>query len=201
VRAIDALWEFKPPFDPLAVVALIAGHFNRYGIKVIQGDGYTANFIVSAFARHGIAFHQSKLSTSELYISALPAFTSRTVALLDQPRAIDQLVNLRRKIGSAGTETVQHMRGQHDDLANVIAGVIHMLTPREQAMPQSWDIPGVIRQPRFDPYGGADAATDHYMRTRSGYGAPVHDTSNEKSIHNGNAPVKGSDISRRNSIW
>ena len=50
--------------------------------------------LFGAFAKRGIAFHQCKLSASELYIAALPAFTSKTVSLLDQPRAIDQFINL-----------------------------------------------------------------------------------------------------------
>ena len=196
VKCIDALFEFKPPFDPLDVVAALAEHFTRYGIKIIQGDGYAGNFVASAFAKRGIAFHQCKLSASELYIAALPAFTSKTVVLLDQPRAVDQFINLRRKIGSGGAESVTHMRGQHDDLANAIAGVIHMLTPREQAMPTSWDIPGAITAPRFDPYAGPDAQADYYMRRRMEYGP---NPSNGRSIHDG-APIKGSPLSNRNAV-
>ena len=194
VIVIDALFESKPPFDPLDIIAALAGHLKRWAISVVQGDGYTANFIVSAFAKHGITYHQCKLSTSELYIAALPAFTSRTVALLDQSKSIDQLVGLRRKIGQAGAESVQHMRGSHDDLANVIAGVIHMNTPREPAMTSFAGIPGVIRQARFDPYAGPDAQADHYMQVR--HGQAVH---NGRGFHDG-APLKGSPLSNRNAI-
>ena len=90
-----------------------------------------------------------------------------------------------------------HMRGQHDDLANVIAGLIHMLTPREAVMMTSWDIPGAITAPRFDPYAGLDAQTDHYMHAR--HGQTAHNASNGRSIHDG-APLKGSAISNRNAI-
>jgi hypothetical protein len=72
-------------------------------------------------------------------LAALPAFTSGTVSLLDKSDVIDQLVNLRRKIGQAGKEQVLHMRGQHDDLANALCGLIHILTPLQ---PVAFDFGG-----------------------------------------------------------
>ena len=198
VLILDALYESRPPFNPLDIIAALVGHLKRWNISVVTGDSYSANFIVSAFAKHGITYHSSKLSASELYLASMPAFTSRTLVLLDQPRLIDQLVNLRRKIGNAGAESIQHLRGQHDDLSNAVCGLVHLLTPREQAMPTSWEIPGAISVPRFDAYAGVDAQADYYMRRRMEYGPAT--TSGGRSIHNGVAPVKGSPISNRNAI-
>jgi hypothetical protein len=195
----DVLYEVRPPFDPLEVIAAFAGILKKWNITQVTGDGWAFNFVASAFAKHGITYHLSKLSASELYIAALPAFTSKSVVLLDQPRAIDQLCNLRRKVGSAGTETVTHMSRMHDDLSNCIAGGIHLLTPREQAMPESWDIPGVIRQPRVDAYSSPDTLTDSYMRSR-GFGQPTWPTAS--GIHSGpNVSLKNSPTSRGNAIW
>jgi hypothetical protein len=197
----DVLYEVRPPFDPLDVITAFADILKKWNITQVTGDGWAFNFVASAFAKHGITYHLSKLSASELYVAAVPCFTSKSVVLLDQPRAIDQLCNLRRKIGSAGTETVQHMRGMHDDLANVIAGGIHLLTPREQPTPESWDIPGVIRQVRVDAYSSPDTLTDSYMRSR-GFGQPVYTPrEGERGVRGPGAPLKGSPASRGNAIW
>jgi hypothetical protein len=88
VIVIDALYESLPPFDPLAVCAALAGHLKRWNILQVTGDSYSANFIVSAFGKFGITYVQSKLDASALYLAALPAFTSNTLALLDVPRAM-----------------------------------------------------------------------------------------------------------------
>jgi len=67
--------------------------------------------------------------------------------MLDNPRAIDELTSLRRKVGQGGKEHVIHMRGHHDDLANTIAGVIYRLTPMQPVV-CSWGGIGVISKPR-----------------------------------------------------
>jgi hypothetical protein len=151
VVVLDCLFAERPPFDPLAVVAALCGHLQRWRIRQVSGDSYAGNFVPAAFAKHGITYMPSKLSASELYVASLPAFTSGTVALLDNPNLIDQLVNLRRRIGQAGREQVQHMRGQHDDLANAVCGLIHLLTPVEAVafdFAGAGDTWGVITAPR-----------------------------------------------------
>jgi hypothetical protein len=62
------------------------------------------------------------------------------VVMCDVSRAVDQLCNLRRKVGQAGQESVAHLGRQHDDLANVVAGVLWLLTPLE---PVVWDYAGI----------------------------------------------------------
>jgi len=140
VVVVDCVFTQRPPFDPLAVVAALCGHLQRWGIRQVIGDNYSGNFLVSAFAKHSIGYLPSKLSASELYLAALPAFTSGTVSLLDKSDVVDQLVNLRRKIGQVGKEQVLHMRGQHDDLANALCGLIHILTPLQ---PVAFDFGGI----------------------------------------------------------
>jgi hypothetical protein len=70
------------------------------------------------------------------------------VVMCDVSRAVDQLVNLRRKVGQAGQESVVHLGNSHDDLANVVSGLIYRLTPLE---PVAWDYGGigVVSQPRI----------------------------------------------------
>ena len=47
------------------------------------------------------------------------------VRLLDNPRLVNQLINLERKTGrGTGKDVIDHPRGEHDDLANACAGVL-----------------------------------------------------------------------------
>jgi hypothetical protein len=185
VVILDCLIAEKPPFDPLALIAALCGHLQRWGIRQVAGDSYSGNFLVSALARHGVSYMASKLSASELYSAALPAFTSGTVVLLDNPLLIEQLVALRRRIGQAGKEFVQHMRNQHDDLSNSACGLIHLLTPLEQTA-STWAIPGVVREPRIYPtYADGESETWQAWRrtqTQHPFYAPKE---GERSIHHG----------------
>jgi hypothetical protein len=168
---LDCLFAERPPFDPLACIAALCGHLQRWRIKQVVGDAYAGNFVPSAFAKHGVTYLPAKLSASELYLAALPVFTSGGVALLDNPVLIEQLVNLRRRIGQAGKESVQHMRGQHDDLANATCGLIHMLTPAEGV---AWDYGGigVVTQPRSYVGGEASETMQAWLATQNYTRAP-----------------------------
>jgi hypothetical protein len=180
---LDSVLCERPPFNPLALIAALAGHLQRWNIRQVAGDSYSGNFLVAALARHGVTYLASKLSASELYCAALPAFTSNTVALLDNPTAIEQLVALRRRIGQAGREFVEHTRGQHDDLANAICGLIHLCTPVD-GVASSWQIPGCVTQPRL--YFGDDSndTMTAWLRTRDRN--PFYEPkSDERSIHHG----------------
>jgi len=147
VCVIDLLIAQKPPFDPYVCTAALAEHLKRWGISTVMGDNWAGGFPVSAFAKNGITYQACPLSASELYLHSLPAWTSGTVAMLDNPRAIDELTSLRRKVGQGGKEHVIHMRGHHDDLANTIAGVIYRLTPMQPVV-CSWGGIGVVSRPR-----------------------------------------------------
>jgi hypothetical protein len=145
---VDLLHGDVPPFNPHATIAALAGTLQRYGIREVMGDRYAGGFVPSAFAKHGIAYKHCPLNASELYIAALPTFTSGSISLLDLPAMFDELVNLRRKVGQAGRESVQHMRGQHDDAANALVGLIHMLTPVQRNVGGSYGGIGVFTAPR-----------------------------------------------------
>ena len=59
---------------------------------------------------------------SELYLGFLPMLNSHSVALIEHPRLEHQLVSLERKVTRNGRDTIDHMRGAHDDIANAVAG-------------------------------------------------------------------------------
>jgi hypothetical protein len=59
-----------------------------------------------------------------LYCDLLPLLNAKRVELLDNPRLAAQLVGLERRTARSGRDTVDHTPGGHDDLANVVAGVL-----------------------------------------------------------------------------
>jgi hypothetical protein len=129
ICVIDALFEAKPPFDPDLITEQAATLLRQWGVTDATGDAYAAAWPITAFAKHGIRFHTAALTTSELYLHTLPLWTSGRVPMLDVPRAVDQLCNLRRKVGQGGKENISHPRNAHDDLACVVAGLLWRLTP------------------------------------------------------------------------
>jgi hypothetical protein len=129
ICVVDALLEIRPPFDPDIATARAAELLRQWGLTHIVGDAYAGAWPVTALARHGIVFTHAAKNKSEIYMHSLPLWTSGRVRTLDNPRAVDQLAGLRRKAGSTGRDVVDHMRGSHDDLANVIAGLLWRLSP------------------------------------------------------------------------
>ncbi len=67
----------------------------------------------------------STLSKSEIYLDALPLFTSGAIELLDLPQLRTQLLLLERRVHAGGRgASVDHPRGARDDLANSCAGAL-----------------------------------------------------------------------------
>jgi hypothetical protein len=134
---IDAVWETRPPFPAVDVVKGYADALKQWGISSVMGDDYSGGILPNMFAKHGIAYLSCPLTASQLYLHALPAWTSRMIVMCDASRAVDQLVNLRRKVGQAGQESVVHLGNSHDDIANAISGLIYREETRiRRARPQ-----------------------------------------------------------------
>jgi hypothetical protein len=129
IALLDALLEYRPPFDPDDVVRQAADTLKQWGISDVVADAYAAGWPISAFAKHGITLTHASLNKSEIYVHVVPLFTSGRVRLLNNQRMIDQLCALRRKVGSSGREIVDHPRNSHDDLANSVCGVLWRLSP------------------------------------------------------------------------
>ena len=124
VCVLDALLEIRPPFDPEAAVAECAALLRRFGISRVTGDRYAGEWPRARFREHGIEFEQSARPKSELYHDLLPLLNARRVELLDHPRLDAQLVGLERRTARSGKDSVDHVPGGHDDLANAVAGVL-----------------------------------------------------------------------------
>jgi len=100
----------------------------RYGLRSVTGDKYSAEFVVQAFRNHHVTYRTSELNKSQLYLELLPRICSREIELLDNERLIIQLSNLERRTRSGGNDVIDHSPGQHDDLSNVVAGVITLVS-------------------------------------------------------------------------
>ena len=161
LTVIDHIFEKWPPFDPLSVVAEVCAHLKAWNIGEVMGDQFGKS-LITAFARLGIRYIVTPVSTSDVYLHALPAWTSGTVSMLDgNERAVGQIAGLRRKIGQGGRETVEHPKNAyaHDDLAAVICGAIYLNTPIEREVVTDYGGIGVVSAPR-DYIGDVSEATE-----------------------------------------
>jgi len=122
IAVLDYLAERRPPFNPQEIVEQYAAVLKAYGIGRVQSDKYAGQWVVEAFARHGILCEQSALPKSDLYANLLPLLNSGRVGLLDHPRLQAQLLGLERRTSRAGRDAIDHGPGGHDDVANVVAG-------------------------------------------------------------------------------
>jgi len=144
---IDCLREVRPPFNPEAVVEEFCETLRRYRITQVTGDRYAGEWPRSAFRKRGVSYECSELDASALYREVLPRLNTKTIALLDHPRAIGQLAALERRVTRSGKDSIGHSHGAHDDLANVIAGVAWLAGDASKRR-------GEVRLGVVNPYSG-----------------------------------------------
>jgi hypothetical protein len=119
---LDAVRERRPPFSPEAVVGDFAMTLKSYRISTVRGDHYSGNWARERFAVHEIEYRVADKTKSELYGALLPMLNSGQVELLDHKRLVSQLCGLERRTSRGGRDSIDHMAGQHDDIANAVAG-------------------------------------------------------------------------------
>jgi hypothetical protein len=124
MAVLDLLYERRAPFDPSVVVSEIADLLRGYRVAEITGDHYAARWVIEAFAKEGISYVQSERDRSQIYLDALPLFTSGRVRLIDSPRLVAQLAALERRTFSTGRDRVDHGPRGADDAANSAAGAL-----------------------------------------------------------------------------
>jgi hypothetical protein len=124
---IDVVRGRRGPFDPQTVTQEYADLCKQYKIHSVVGDAYSAEWCASAWRREGIAYIQSELNASELYIESVPVFTRGLVTIPDDSVLLRELRLLERTPTRMGKEQVTHPRGCHDDRANVVCAVLHNL--------------------------------------------------------------------------
>lgn len=128
VAVLDAVREVKPPFSPESVVAEFCDLLKRYGLRSVTGDRYGGEWPREQFRKQGVEYVLADKSRSELYLGLVPAINSRLVRLLDVPHLEQQLVGLERRTSRVGRDTIDHAPGAHDDVANAVAGALHLVS-------------------------------------------------------------------------
>lgn len=121
---LDVVRERRPPFSPDAVIAEFAALLKSYRISSVVGDRYGGQFPRELFAKYGIEYRTAEKTKSDYYHELLAPVNAARVELPHHPRLIAQLVGLERRVSRSGKDSIDHAPGGHDDLANVVAGVI-----------------------------------------------------------------------------
>jgi len=127
---LDAVREVRPPFSPENVVAEFAALLKSYRLTKVSGDRYAGEWPRERFKAHGVTYEPAASPKSDLYRDLLPLINSRKAALLDHPRLVTQLVGLERRTARSGKDSIDHAPGQHDDLANCMAGALTAVSGR-----------------------------------------------------------------------
>ena len=111
----------RPPFDPRKAVGRFATILKEYRCFSVMGDAYAGLTFVNDFGSHGIGYHVSELTKSELYEAMEPKLNAGEIILLDEPQLESQLLGLVWR-----NSKIDHMPGEHDDFANSAAGAIYL---------------------------------------------------------------------------
>jgi hypothetical protein len=132
-RAVIDLVRWWQGGSPAGHVEEVAGLLKSYGVSRATGDRYAGSWVADAFAKAGISYDQAERVKSDLYLELIAYLNSARVELLDLPRLRQELQNLERRPGPGGKDRIDHPIGHHDDTANAVAGVVHLLLHRRES--------------------------------------------------------------------
>lgn len=126
---VDRLRAWRPPFNPSDVVAEAANLVKSYQLAALTGDRSSGEWVAEAFRANGLDHKSCETPKSDLYLSLLAAVNSRALDVPDVPDLLRELRGLERRRGNSGRDRGDHApgAGQHDDLANSLAGLAHLL--------------------------------------------------------------------------
>ena len=134
------LRAWKPPFNPEEVVSEIADILTRYRISAVTGDKYGAAWVSSAFEKFGISYNPADKVKSDLYLEFEGYANTQRVELPINKKLAQELINLERKRGKSGKDSVDHPPRGSDDLANAVAGLTRLLVGTEHSFFHGCDI-------------------------------------------------------------
>jgi hypothetical protein len=125
---VDLVRGWDPPFDPHKVTQEVSEVCRRYRIHRLTGDRYAARWVSEAFAKHGIVYSNSELSKSKLFLEFEGVINTGQILIPKNKDLINELLNLERRTGRSGRDSVDHAPKGSDDLANSVAGCAYLLT-------------------------------------------------------------------------
>lgn len=129
---LDRVVERRAPFSPEDVVGEFCEVLDEYKTYVVRGDRYAGEWPREQFAKRGVKYEVSEEPKSTIYREFLPIMTARRCQLLDIRRLRFQITGLERRVARGGRDSIDHPRGQHDDVANSAAGAIVMAAGNER---------------------------------------------------------------------
>jgi hypothetical protein len=154
---IDATREVRPPFSPDDVCGEFAGLLKTYRVLTVVGDRYSGEWCRERFRAYDIGYEPAEKPKSDLYRDLLPLINARRIELIDDKKLVTQLVGLERRTSRAGKDSIDHMPGGHDDVANCVAGVAGLLAVGSSYNDMAWvgEIPpSYAALPYFSRLGG-----------------------------------------------
>lgn len=116
----DAVRRWPAPHDPVVVAGEVAAFLSEYGLKTARADQYAAEFATSVYREAGVTLQPSELSRTELYLYALPLFTTGRIEIPDDPMLRQELLALERRTARSGKDSIDHPPHGHDDVANAM---------------------------------------------------------------------------------
>jgi len=121
---LDYMKEWRPPFNPKAVIGEIANICKKYHVERITQDRHAISWVASDLKPYDIRVEASALTKSEIYESFAVLMSKKVVGLLFNDRLKAQCLGLQRFLRSGGGVKIDHAQGQHDDIINSVAGAI-----------------------------------------------------------------------------
>lgn len=125
---VDVVRGIPGPFDPYLITKGFAELCKQYRITTVVGDKWGKEWVQSAWRGTGIAYVQSPLAKSDIYLEVVPLFARGLVRLPDHGPLLRELRLLHLQRHSGGRQSVDHPRGEHDDHANAVCGVLRSLS-------------------------------------------------------------------------
>jgi hypothetical protein len=126
---LDLVRERRPPFSPDAVVSEFAEVLQSYGLLEVMGDRYAGEWPRERFLAHGITYQPSQRVKSDLYRELVAPLNAGRIELLDLPSLRAQLLGLERRVSRGGKDSIDHVPGGRDDVANAVAGALVAALP------------------------------------------------------------------------
>lgn len=138
---VDGVWTQgkRPPFDPREAVRLFAGILKGYAIFRVSGDRYAGETFRADFQGEGVTYDVCPVPKSMLYETLEVELNSGRVTLPDDVKLLQQLLTLVMKGGK-----IDHPSGEHDDLANAIAGATYLCRTYAQGVGEAFSYDRVI---------------------------------------------------------
>ena len=171
---LDKLVWTDPPFTPETVVEKYAETLSAFGVQTVVGDKWGGDWPSSMFRKYGVTYNAAAKPKSDIYMEALPLFSSMRIQLLDIQRLSTELRLLERRPRAGGRgDQVDHGPRGHDDLANSALGACWIASTRPIAQAQDFPMrPGIhLNSGDYDPF---DEAANQARRQENAY-KPLRD--------------------------